>query len=173
MNVPLYNADPVQLYWIIKDKLSRAEYLRDQMHDIKPCLSERLWHLEERISIHRRKFTSSIHSRRIIILFLKVNYQTAGTLFIMGWFWIFDPTFLGMEGSSWTLLLSSSVRWYLLHVFLSLLVLCRVNRSELRMFRRACLCAWHSRGHKPERRGAAGLLLKAEAAEGSGKPGRS
>jgi len=28
------------------------------------------------------------------------------------------------------------------------------------MFRRACLCSWHSTGHKPERQGAANLLFK-------------
>lgn len=28
------------------------------------------------------------------------------------------------------------------------------------MFRRECLCLWHSTGHKPERQGAASLLLK-------------
>lgn len=156
---PLYNADPVQLSWIIKDKLPRAKYLQDQIHDIKPCPSEHLGHLKERISVHRGKFTSSIHNR-IVTLFLEVGYKTGRILFIIEWFWIFVPTFLGMEDCSWTLLLPLSVTCYLLHVFVSLLVLRRVNRSEPRMFRRACLCLWHSTGHKPERQGAASLLLK-------------
>lgn len=45
-------------------------------------------------------------------------------------------------------------------MFVSLLVLGRVNRSEPRMLRKACLCAWHSPGHEPERQGDANLVLK-------------
>lgn len=53
-----------------KDKIPREKYLQDQIHNIV----EHMWHLEKKISMYWRKFTSSIHNRTLI-LFKKGRLQ--------------------------------------------------------------------------------------------------
>lgn len=113
--------------------------------------------MEERISMYSGKFTSSIHNRTLI-LFLKSRLQDWRDSFYH-WFWIFPvsqlPIFLGMKDCFWNNPLWHDICFMCLYLYLS-----HKKWSEPRTFKRACLYSWQSTGCKPEREGAAHLLLK-------------
>lgn len=107
-----------------------------------------------------------IHSQQNINFILKRQITgLEGFLSLSDFGFSLLSSFLGMKDCSLNLLLSSSMTWYLLHMFVSLLVSKKVKWTK--DFQRSVFMAQHR--CQPEKEGAASLLLKQRLQWGAAK----